>query len=166
MNQETPFDIEGKNIVTIYSGEYYISNDPTVVIYTLLGSCVAVCLYDERSGIGGMNHFMLPEAGDGQKDKQGRYGLQSLESIIEKLQLLGATLQNIKAKVFGGANMISFNHQTNDIALANILFAVNYLDSKRIPIISKELGGRSGRKIYYVLKDHSVYVQRLTREEK
>jgi Chemotaxis protein; stimulates methylation of MCP proteins len=161
-----PFNIEGKKIVTINSGEYYISDDPSVVIHTLLGSCVAVCLYDERSGVGGMNHFMLPEAGGVQNIGYGRYGFQSLEFMIDQLILKGAVFQNIKAKVFGGGNMMDFRSQTNDIAKSNILFTLSYLESRRIPIISKELGGRSGRKIYYVLEDHSVYVQRLNREEK
>jgi chemotaxis protein CheD len=166
MNRGFPFDIEGKNIKTIYSGEYYISDDPTVVIYTLLGSCVAVCLYDEKACIGGMNHFMLPKAENDQNGEFGLYGLQSLEIMIEKLLKRGANFYNIKAKIFGGGEMVGFNRQENDIALINSHFALKYLESKRIPIIAKELGGRSGRKIYYLLKDHTVYVQRLTREDK
>jgi chemotaxis protein CheD len=166
MKRRIPFDIENKKIITIHSGEYYISDDPTVVINTLLGSCVAVCLYDPISGIGGMNHFMLPKAGEGQAVDYGRFGLQSLDSMIEHLLIQGAIFQNIKAKVFGGGNMVNFDRQENNVALSNILFSLKYLESKSIPIIAKELGGRSGREIYYVLEDHSVYVQRLTKEGK
>jgi chemotaxis protein CheD len=158
--------LEGKQIVTIYSGEYYISSDPQVVIYTLLGSCIAVCLYDSINGIGGMNHFMLPQAHEDQISEYGRYGLQSMELMIEKLLYQGAVYQNLKAKIFGGGNMISFNYRESDIALSNIRFTLKYLASKTIPIIAKGLGGTSGRKIYYFLEDHSVYVRRLNREEK
>jgi chemotaxis protein CheD len=157
---------EGKTIVTIFSGEYYITCDPQVVIHTLLGSCIAVCLYDKITGIGGMNHFMLPQAHEGQISEHGRYGLQSMEVMIENLLYQGAVYQNLKAKIFGGGNMVGFNYRENDIALSNIRFTLKYLESKEIPIISKGLGGISGRKIYYCLEDHSVYVQRLKREEK
>ncbi|HBE80225.1 MAG TPA: chemotaxis protein CheD [Firmicutes bacterium] len=156
--------LEDRNITTIYSGEYYISDDPHVVIYTLLGSCIAVCLYDELNCIGGMNHFMLPQAVEGQHLKEGCYGLQSLELMIKDLLNQGARYQNLKAKIFGGGKMVGFSSQKNDISLANIRFALKYLESKQIPIIAKELGGTLGRKIYYVLADHSVYVQRLNRE--
>ena len=158
--------LEGKNIVTIYSGEYYISSDPHVAIYTLLGSCVAVCLYDQITGIGGMNHFMLPQAQKDQILEYGRYGLQSIEIMIEKLLYQGAVYQNLKAKIFGGSNMVNLNYRENDIARSNIRFTLKYLESKEIPIIAKGLGGTFGRKIYFVLEDYSVYVQRLNREEK
>jgi chemotaxis protein CheD len=158
--------LEGKNVVTIYSGEYYTSNNPLEVIYTLLGSCIAVCLYDVTNGIGGMNHFMLPQAREDQILDHGQFGLQSLEMMIEQLLDKGAIYQNLKAKIFGGGNMVGFNSRENDIAMSNIRFTLKYLESKGIPIISKELGGTSGRKIYYVLEDHSVYVQRLNREAK
>jgi chemotaxis protein CheD len=158
--------LEGKDLVTIYSGEYYISSDSHVVIYTRLGSCVAVCLYDPITGVGGMNHFMLPQAQEDQASEHGRYGLQSMEMMIENLLCQGAVYQNLKAKIFGGGNMVSYNYRENDIALANISFTLKYLTSKEIPIISKGLGGTSGREIYYFLVDHSVYVKRLSREEK
>jgi chemotaxis protein CheD len=166
MKRGIPFDIEQKKIITIHSGEYYVSRDPDVVIYTLLGSCIAVCLYDPVSGIGGMNHFMLPEGVEGQYASYGRYGLQSLETMMNHLLSEGAVLQGMQAKIFGGSNMLDFYNRENDVALSNIRFTLKYLESKRIPIMAKGLGGRYGLIIFYVLEDYSVYVQRLTKEEK
>jgi chemotaxis protein CheD len=164
MKQGNPFEIENKKIITIHSGEYYVTKDPDVVIYTLLDSCIAVCLYDQVTGIGGMNHFMLPESVEFQLANCGHFGLQSLEIMMNHLQSEGAVLQNMKAKVFGGSNMADFHNRENDVALANIQFTLKYLESKRIPIMARELGGLYGRKIYYFLNDYSVYVQRLIKE--
>ncbi len=165
MKRGTPFDIESKKIITIHSGEYYVTRDPDVVIYTLLGSCIAVCLYDQVLGIGGMNHFMLPESVDGQFAGFGHFGLQSLEVMMNHLISEGAVYQNMRAKIFGGSQMVGFHSRGNDVALSNIQFTLKYLESKRIPIMAKELGGRYGRRIFYVLEDYSVYVQRFMKEE-
>ena len=166
MKRGIPFNIESKKIITIHNGEYYVTRDPKLVIYTLLGSCIAVCLYDQASGIGGMNHFMLPEGIQGQFVSYGNYGLNSLETMMNHLISEGAVYQNMKAKIFGGSNMVDFHNHGNDVAHSNIQFTLKYLESKRIPIMAKELGGRFGRRIYYVLEDHSVYVGRLLKEEK
>ncbi len=155
-----------KKIITILSGEYYISNDPQVVIVTLLGSCIAVCLFDPLNGVGGMNHFMLPQAQKEPCRDYGKFGLQSLEMMLEGLAKQGAAFANLKAKVFGGSNMINLTYKENGIAIANIHFTLKYLQNKNIPIISKELGGNIGRRIYYLIEDHSVFVQRLSREGK
>jgi chemotaxis protein CheD len=166
MKRGIPFDLDSKKIITIHSGEYYVTKDPDVVIFTLLGSCIAVCLYDQVTGIGGMNHFMLPESVEGQFAGFGHFGLQSLEIMMNHLISEGAVYQNMKAKIFGGSNMLDIHNRGNDVALSNIQFTLKYLESKRIPIMAKELGGRFGRRIYYVLEDHSVYVQRFMKEEK
>ena len=59
------------NAVKVLPGEYYVSHED-LVIMTVLGSCIAACLWDSRMRVGGMNHFMLPE-GDS-LDVSGRYG--------------------------------------------------------------------------------------------
>lgn len=152
----------GKKVITIHSGQYHISDDPNMVIYTLLGSCIAVCLYDEENGVGGMNHFMLPEALDVDESDLGRFGLESMEIMSGLLLQMGAEKANLKAKVFGGAKVI--NYTENDIASANIRFILGYLKEKNIPITAQDLGDKVGRKVYYVLENHSVFIQRLGNE--
>jgi len=161
----------GKKIVTIYSGNYYVSNDPKVVIYTLLGSCIAVCLFDAQKGIGGMNHFMLPRQSPfsykSKESKPGWFGLDSLDLMIEDILTMGGSLSRLKAKVFGGAQVVEkLDLRNTNVPTANINFALDYLTEKKIPVIAKDIGGYSGRKIYYNLEDNSVMVQRLEKELK
>lgn len=154
---------QNKKIVIIYSGDYYISTDLNVVICTVLGSCIAVCLYDEKARIGGMNHFMLPRAWDRQSSESGRFGLESMEIMLAKFYSMGASLANIKAKVFGGGRMLdlSMPYREKDVPSANINFILNYLKQKQIIIAARDLGGVSGRKIYYVLENNKVYLHRI-----
>lgn len=160
-----------KKIVTIYSGNYYVSNDPKVVIYTLLGSCIAVCLFDAQKGIGGMNHFMLPQQNPFSHksvgSKPGCFGSDSLDLMIDEILKLGGSLSRLEAKVFGGAQVVENLEFLNaNVPTANINFTLNYLTEKKIPVIAKDVGGYSGRKIYYDLEDNSVMVRRLDKELK
>ena len=158
---------QDKKIVIIYSGDYYISNDPNVVICTVLGSCIAVCLYDEKTQIGGMNHFMLPRAWEQQVSEYGRFGLESMEIMLAKFYKMGASHFNLKAKVFGGARMLDLNLRSSvmegdiDVASSNINFILDYLKRQQITIAAQDLGGIAGRKIYYMLENHKVYLHRL-----
>jgi chemotaxis protein CheD len=158
---------QNKKIVIIYSGDYYITSDPDVVICTVLGSCIAVCLYDEKLRIGGMNHFMLPRAWEQQDFESGRFGLESMEIMLAKFYKMGVNHANIKAKVFGGARMLEIpmrpgaTDREQDVPSANINFILDYLKEKQITIMAHDLGGTSGRKIYYVLENNKVYLHRL-----
>lgn len=154
---------EGKQLVTIYSGDYYISNNPEIVICTVLGSCIAVCLYDEMMRIGGMNHFMLPRAGTQPISEFGRFGLQSMEIMLAKFFKMGAIHSNLKAKVFGGARMLDLVliDGESDVASSNIKFILDYLQQNNITIVARDLGGGAGRKIYYDLENHKVFLRRL-----
>ncbi len=153
---------EGKKIVTIYSGDYYISNDQNVVICTVLGSCIAVCLYDDLMRIGGMNHFMLPRAWTRHVSEFGRYGLQSMEIMLSKFYKMGTIHSNLKAKVFGGAKMFELAFaKSEDVAASNINFILNYLRQKQISIVARDLGGAAGRKIYFDLENNKVFLRRI-----
>lgn len=163
--------LNDKKIVTIYSGNYYVSNDPEVVIYTLLGSCIAVCLFDAQKGIGGMNHFMLPRQSPysyrSKGSKPGWFGSDSLDLMIDNILKMGGSLSHLNAKVFGGAQVVeNLDLLNTNVPTANINFTLNYLDEKKIPIVAKDVGGYSGRKIFYHLEDNSVMVQRLEKELK
>jgi chemotaxis protein CheD len=162
--------LSDKKIVTIYSGNYYVSDDPQVVIHTLLGSCIAVCLFDSENNIGGMNHFVLPQqnqAKNRSKSDPGWFGLDSMEAMINRILVLGGTFSRLKAKVFGGGQVVENLTPFNiNVAEANINFILSYLRENNIPVLAKDVGGCYGRKVLYYLEDHSVLVQRLEKELK
>jgi chemotaxis protein CheD len=131
--------------VHVGQGSHQVSGDPAVVFSTILGSCVAACIRDPVMGIGGMNHFLLPEApGGGAGDR--RYGAQAMELLINGLLALGARRDRLEAKVFGGARMIA---SFNDIGGANAEFVRRFLLEDGIPIISQSLGGTLARRIHF-----------------
>ena len=130
----------------IVQGEYRVSRDPAEVLSTVLGSCVAVCLWDASARVGGMNHFLLPAA-PGQGDaKMLRYGAHAMEVLINELLKLGARRSALQAKLFGGANVTD---ALGPIGQANATFALNYLSDEDIPCIAKSLGGTQARRINF-----------------
>ena len=89
--------------VHIIQGEYKVVSDPDVVLTTILGSCVAACLRDPVSGVGGMNHFLLPGTGSVTGGDATRYGVHLMELLINGLLKQGARRDRLEAKIFGGA---------------------------------------------------------------
>ncbi|WP_396593970.1 chemotaxis protein CheD [Brevundimonas sp. R86498] len=131
--------------VHVGQGSHEVSGDRSVIFSTILGSCVAACVRDPVLGIGGMNHFLLPEApGGGAGDR--RYGAQAMELLINGLLAMGARRDRLEAKVFGGARMTS---SFNDIGGKNAEFVQRFLQEDGIPIISQSLGGTLARRIHY-----------------
>ena len=130
----------------IIQGEYRVSRDPSEVLSTVLGSCVAVCLSDPVAKVGGMNHFLLPAA-PGQGDaKTLRYGAHAMEVLINELLKLGARRRALEAKLFGGANVTD---ALGPIGKANASFALAYLSDEDIPCIARSLGGTQARRIMF-----------------
>lgn len=131
--------------VHVGQGSHEVTGDRSVVYSTILGSCVAACIRDPLVGVGGMNHFLLPEApGGGAGDR--RYGAQAMELLINGLLALGARRDRLEAKVFGGARMTA---SFNDIGGKNAEFVQRFLQEDGIPIISQSLGGTLARRIHY-----------------
>lgn len=127
---------------TIVSGETCVSKDSNLVISTVLGSCVSVCLFDEVAGLGGANHYFLSSA-DGQS---ASYGAVAMEHVINGLMRLGAEKSRLRTKVFGGALM---KEGLSDIGKKNAQFALNYLQTERFPIVAMDLGGFSARRLHF-----------------
>ncbi|HOP04208.1 MAG TPA: chemotaxis protein CheD [Tenuifilaceae bacterium] len=117
-------------------------------VSTILGSCVAVCLFDPVLKIGGINHFMLP-FWNGQGLASPKYGNIAIERLLEKMLTLGSQKKNLTAKVFGGGEVIETNISQFHIGERNIQIAIEMLDELRIPVVAKSLGGKLGRKIEY-----------------
>ena len=131
----------------LYPAALYAGKEPTQVI-TILGSCVAVCLIDSTLKIGGINHFMLP-LWNGQGLASPRYGNIAIKKLIEKMEILGSKRTDIKAKVFGGAEVLQSENASFNIGKRNIELAEDALKEYNIPIISSSLGGKYGRKILF-----------------
>ena len=158
-------------VMTIFPGEYYISSD-NEIISTLLGSCISVCLYDKFAGIGGMNHFMLPEnlkkkettlidkSHINQSYSLTKYGLTSMEVLILEMQKKGADRRNITAKVFGGGKTV-FNQSALGIGDQNIKFIKSYLKVENIPLTSENTGDCYARKVLFNTGDNSVLLEKI-----
>lgn len=131
----------------LYPGAIFIKPEP-YLITTILGSCVAVCLYDPVLRIGGMNHYMLP-LWNGQGLASPRYGNIAIKRLIENMESLGSSKVNIKAKLFGGAEIISTNVSQFMIGERNISIAKDILKEEDIPVVASSVGGKYGRKIIY-----------------
>lgn len=132
-------------VISVIQGEYAVSADPNASMSTVLGSCVAACLYDPVQKVGGMNHFLLPEArtGDGQNVKYGAY---LMELLINDLLKMGAQRHRLRVKLAGGGKMSKF---LSDVGEKNIAFVNRYLANEGLPVDWKSLGGTQARRIHF-----------------
>ena len=152
----------GVEAAKILPGEYFVS-DQGLLLVTVLGSCVAACIRDVEAGIGGMNHFMLPD--DGRGDSLGssaRYGTYAMELLINHLLKNGARRSRLEAKVFGGGAVLS-SMTTSNIGARNAEFVLNYLKTEKIPVVAKDLLDSYPRKVYYFSQSGRVLVKKLHR---
>ena len=153
---DTAFNLEAAKI---QPGEYYATGRDMVLV-TVLGSCVAACVRDSVTGIGGMNHFMLPEGGEGSVGKSARYGVYAMEVLVNHLLKLGAKRDRLVAKVFGGGAVLP-GFETMNIGERNADFVAKYLQTERIPVVAQDLKGNSARKIYFFPQTGQVLVKNL-----
>lgn len=129
----------------IHVGEIHIGARPTE-ISTILGSCIAVCLYDSVQLIGGMNHYLVPLWNENGLQSP-KYGNISIPRLIESMVNIGCDIHNMEAKIFGGANVIDVSSHDMMIGRKNILIANEILREYKIPITAKDIGGDRGRRI-------------------
>lgn len=167
-------------ITIIKPGEYLVSQED-IIISTVLGSCIAVAMYDGSTGSGGLNHFMLPAAFVHQHSTQpgcagpiieadprdfledsARYGMYAMEVLINGLLRLGCRRDHLVAKVFGGASVLGFGKDgRKTVAQSNIDFVFEYLETEKIPIIASDVGGSDARKILFFVKEGKVLLKRI-----
>ncbi len=132
----------------LYPSSLFVSKDPYVV-KTILGSCVAICLWDKKLKIGGMNHYMLP-TWNGNDLASPKYGNIAIDKLISRLMSLGSKKEDIIAKVFGGGDMLEGKKGSSYlIGERNIRVARILLEERNIPIIASSTGGKRGRKILF-----------------
>ncbi|MFQ5509395.1 MAG: chemoreceptor glutamine deamidase CheD [Leptospirillia bacterium] len=154
-----------KDSCVIVAGDYFATKQD-MVIETVLGSCIAVCLLDEKNGITGMNHFMLPaDRGGGSEQRAGRYGTNAMELLINEMMHLGADRFSIRAKVFGGGNVNTTSPRTLRVGDWNTQFALDFLKAEGFPVASKDVGGNTGRRIVLFTETGNVKLRRLGQRE-
>ncbi|HRK64571.1 MAG TPA: chemotaxis protein CheD [Terricaulis sp.] len=136
---------DGERVLHVVQGEFVVSDERDVTLTTVLGSCVAACMRDPVSGVGGMNHFLLPGDLAGCKDNLER-GVHAMELLINALLRAGAKRDRLEAKLFGGARMMK---NLSDIGAKNAAFAVSFLRQEGIACHSESLGGEQARRIRY-----------------
>ncbi|KFE35405.1 chemotaxis protein CheD [Thioclava atlantica] len=132
-------------MIHITQGEFSVggSADPRM-ISTILGSCVACCLFDPDARVGGMNHFLLPESSGA--TRAARFGVNAMELLINALVKSGAQRDSFQAKLFGGARMIA---GLSDIGQENAQFAEAFLAAEGIPCVGRSLGGTQARRVEF-----------------
>lgn len=146
----------------ILPGEYY-ATPRDMVLVTVLGSCVCACIRDKVSGIGGMNHFMLPDSGHDRNNPLGdsaRYGTYAMEILINQLLKMGAKRSNFEAKVFGGGSVLR-GFSVNNIGERNAEFVLEFLKTEKIVVAAQDLLDVFPRKVYYFPSSGLVRVKKL-----
>jgi chemotaxis protein CheD len=132
--------------IHVIQGEHFVTADPQVVLTTTLGSCVAACLRDPVAGVGGMNHFLLPD-GAGRIDAAAtRYGAYAMELLINGLLSAGARRERLQAKLFGGGHLFD---RLTDVGDQNVDFAEAFLMREDIPLIGGSVRGTHARRVQF-----------------
>jgi len=146
----------------ILPGEFYATGREMVLV-TVLGSCVCACIRDKVSGIGGMNHFMLPDSGQDRSNPLGdsaRYGVYAMEVLINQLLKMGAKRSNFEAKVFGGGSVLR-GFTVANIGERNAEFVLKFLKTEKIAVAAKDLLDVYPRKVYFFPSTGLVRVKKL-----
>jgi chemotaxis protein CheD len=132
--------------VQLTLGDTYVTSNDDEILTTILGSCIATCIRDPLNGVGGMNHFLLPESRGG--DREARcYGVNAMELLINDILKHGGERSRLQAKLFGGGNVIS---ALQDVGMRNAAFARQFLLDEGIPVVGGDTGGSFARRIQFM----------------
>ncbi len=151
--------------VKVFPGEHYVTQNSEEMLVTVLGSCVAACVRDPIAGLGGMNHFMLPESltdggGWGKVTGSLRYGNFAMEQLINDILKQGGRRNRLEVKVFGGGRIMNIG---GAIGERNAEFVEAYLAAEGLPIVARHLLGNYPRRVHYFPLTGKVYMQELRR---
>jgi chemotaxis protein CheD len=145
--------------VYLHAGYIHASATPSLVT-TVLGSCVAVCLWSPKLKLGGVNHYLLPHPARAEP-RNIRFGSVAIPTLIERLAALGASPSNLEAKIFGGACLLQAFRSSMDLGSRNVELARTLLSKAGIPIVAEDVGGQRGRKLLFHTDDGTVFVREL-----
>lgn len=150
-------------------GEYYVTKNDEI-LSTVLGSCIACCVYDLEGGIGGMNHFMLPHLNTNgaapnwdmnHPDAETRFGNFAMEKLINAIMKYGGSRSRLQFKIFGGGNIL--NSRTQDVGARNAEFAEHFIDSEGFKLTTADTGTKYPRKVNFYPLTGRVQVKKLDR---
>lgn len=150
--------------VTIYIGDVYAGGQPTLV-KTLLGSCIAVCLWDPDTGVGGMNHFMLPRAVAKHAEESSRFGIHAMDLLIGAIMKAGGERRRLRAKVFGGGHVLGIAESEDSVPRQNIRFIREFMRLEGLTVEASDLGGHSARQVHFETHSGRARVRRLRSAE-
>ena len=150
------------NRVTVIQGQVRVSADPRIELTTVLGSCVAACLYDAEARVGGMNHFLLAEPPAGGANVDEHYGVYLMEVLINGMLAKGARKARLRAHLYGGANL---HPGMMRIGTANAEFARAFLKREAITLIREDLGGETARRVDFRPSTGQVRCRRVERAQ-
>lgn len=149
--------------VYVLPGQISTASTPTR-FFTVLGSCVSICLYDRGAGVGGINHFLLPGTPPPEESDRARWSHTAIDQLFDDVRQAGARERHLEAKIFGGAR-ISALHVPDALRIGerNIEEAVAALRKRRVPLVNQGTGGSFGRKIVFESHTGVVWVKDLVR---
>ena len=155
-------EVIARKSIQLYAGQVVAFTEPCMVT-TILGSCVAVCLWDSVKHIGGINHFLLPDKVGGDQFS-ARFGSIACARLLEKLVALGSDRRDLRAKVFGGASVLdAFKTAAMQLGPRNVETALAALARESIDILATEVGGRFGRRLVYFTDTGTAWVKTIQR---
>lgn len=141
---------EGAKRHFLYPGQLFVTSDG-VEISTILGSCAAVCLWDKRLKVGGMNHYLLPEGSENSPNPY-RYGNIANTALLQQMLKLGCNARDLRGKVFGGASAFMADPE-NSLGAQNVKLAEEFLQKSGIPLLLKDVSGKRGRRLTFNTTD-------------
>ena len=147
-----------KEAVKLLPGQYYATASDKALV-TILGSCVAACIFDQEKKIGGMNHFMLPHSNNGEwagNNLSTRYGNYAMEHLLNELMKVGVQKHDMQLKIYGGGNVNE--SMNNTVSESNIQFIKSYCNMENLKVEEEDLGGNLSRRIVFETKNGHVIV--------
>jgi chemotaxis protein CheD len=157
-------DSSGATFVSVAPGDHYVTGNPDETVVTLLGSCVAACARDPVTGVGGLNHFLLPSSDQEVKnsDEAMRFGDYAMEQLLNSIYRKGGQRGRIEFKIFGGARVLGGNTMLK-IGEQNIAFVEKFLRNEGFPIVARSVGGTAPRRLRFHPASGKALVQELDR---
>lgn len=156
--------LESEEEAYLLPGKVLVSARP-ITISTLLGSCVSVCIWDEPAGVGGMNHYQLPESAV-PGERSPRFGNVAIKALVEKMTALGARPETMRAKIFGGGRIIKSLNHAEHLGRRNVEMAEKMLDGYGIRVIASDVGGDQGRRLSFCTAGGQAFIRYVEGESK
>ncbi|MHA3915784.1 chemotaxis protein CheD [Halovulum sp. GXIMD14793] len=156
----------GNDVYPVLPGFHKVIQNPKLMLTTLLGSCVAACIRDRKSGTGGLNHFLLPAQRDAGQTANfsARYGVNAMEILINDILRRGARKSDLEVKVFGGSQILA-GKDLPSVGQQNADFVLGYLKDEGLGLLASDLGGMRARRVFFMPSTGNVRVQYLSPSE-